>query len=74
MAADLFETYVVTVGATMVLIALLVLGVTDTGLFLNLMSWPLLIGGTQRVLHELIRTHRSTTPTRYHQCCLHHRR
>jgi K(+)-stimulated pyrophosphate-energized sodium pump len=45
MAADLFETYVVTVGATMVLIALLVKGVTDSGLFLNLMSLPLLIGG-----------------------------
>lgn len=45
MAADLFETYVVTVGATMVLIALLVKGVTDAGLFLNLMSLPLLIGG-----------------------------
>jgi K(+)-stimulated pyrophosphate-energized sodium pump len=45
MAADLFETYVVTVGATMVLIALLVKGVTDTGLLLNLMSLPLLIGG-----------------------------
>ncbi len=45
MAADLFETYVVTVGATMVLIALLVQGVTDTGLFMNLMSLPLLIGG-----------------------------
>ncbi|MVZ97079.1 sodium-translocating pyrophosphatase [Sphingorhabdus sp. IMCC26285] len=45
MAADLFETYVVTVGATMVLIALLVKGVTDAGLFLNLMTLPLLIGG-----------------------------
>jgi K(+)-stimulated pyrophosphate-energized sodium pump len=45
MAADLFETYVVTVGATMVLIALLVKGVTDAGLLLNLMSLPLLIGG-----------------------------
>ena len=45
MAADLFETYVVTVGATMVLIALLVQGVTDTALFLNLMTLPLLIGG-----------------------------
>jgi K(+)-stimulated pyrophosphate-energized sodium pump len=45
MAADLFETYVVTVGATMVLIALLVQGVTDSGLFMNLMSLPLLIGG-----------------------------
>ncbi|WP_373476892.1 sodium-translocating pyrophosphatase [Sphingorhabdus sp.] len=45
MAADLFETYVVTVGATMVLIALLVKGVTDSALFLNLMTLPLLIGG-----------------------------
>jgi len=45
MAADLFETYVVTVGATMVLIALLVQGVTDNALFMNLMSLPLLIGG-----------------------------
>ena len=45
MAADLFETYVVTVGATMVLIALLVQGVTDSALFMNLMSLPLLIGG-----------------------------
>ena len=45
MAADLFETYVVTVGATMVLIALLVQGVTDSALFLNLMTLPLLIGG-----------------------------
>ena len=39
MAADLFETYVVTVGATMVLIALLV---TDA---VNLMGLPLLVGG-----------------------------
>ncbi|MCC6478672.1 sodium-translocating pyrophosphatase [Sphingorhabdus sp.] len=45
MAADLFETYVVTVGATMVLIALLVKGVTDSALLMNLMSLPLLIGG-----------------------------
>jgi K(+)-stimulated pyrophosphate-energized sodium pump len=45
MAADLFETYVVTVGATMVLIALLVKGVADSALFLNLMTLPLLIGG-----------------------------
>ena len=43
MAADLFETYVVTVGATMVLIALLVQGATDhVG---RLMTLPLLIGG-----------------------------
>jgi K(+)-stimulated pyrophosphate-energized sodium pump len=43
MAADLFETYVVTVGATMVLIALLV----NTGAeeMLALMSLPLIIGG-----------------------------
>ncbi|MEY4888910.1 MAG: sodium-translocating pyrophosphatase [Pseudomonadota bacterium] len=43
MAADLFETYVVTVGATMVLIALLVKGAGD-GL-VPLMTLPLLIGG-----------------------------
>src|SRR5687767_8538649 len=43
MAADLFETYVVTVGATMVLTALLVRTAGD-GL-LALMSLPLLIGG-----------------------------
>jgi len=43
MAADLFETYVVTVGATMVLTALLVKEAGD-GL-LALMSLPLLIGG-----------------------------
>ena len=43
MAADLFETYVVTVGATMVLTALLVKSAGD-GL-LALMSLPLLIGG-----------------------------
>jgi K(+)-stimulated pyrophosphate-energized sodium pump len=43
MAADLFETYVVTVGATMVLIALLVAG---TAVELTaLMSLPLIIGG-----------------------------
>jgi K(+)-stimulated pyrophosphate-energized sodium pump len=41
MAADLFETYVVTVGATMVLLALLVTG----GDLMTLMSLPLLIGG-----------------------------
>ena len=43
MAADLFETYVVTVGATMVLTALLVKTAGD-GL-IALMSLPLLIGG-----------------------------
>ena len=43
MAADLFETYVVTVGATMVLIALLVSG--DSAWIGKLMSLPLLIGG-----------------------------
>ena len=43
MAADLFETYVVTVGATMVLTALLMKGVGE--LLPNLMALPLLIGG-----------------------------
>ena len=43
MAADLFETYVVTVGATMVLIALLVAGAPED--ILRLMSLPLIIGG-----------------------------
>jgi K(+)-stimulated pyrophosphate-energized sodium pump len=43
MAADLFETYVVTVGATMVLIALLVTSAGD--LLGNLMALPLFIGG-----------------------------
>ena len=43
MAADLFETYVVTVGATMVLTALLLSGAGD--LLLPLMALPLLIGG-----------------------------
>jgi K(+)-stimulated pyrophosphate-energized sodium pump len=41
MAADLFETYVVTVGATMVLIALLVTGLDAA----KLMTLPLLAGG-----------------------------
>ena len=41
MAADLFETYVVTVGITMVMVALLVGG----ELLLPLMGLPLLIGG-----------------------------
>ncbi|NMW30947.1 sodium-translocating pyrophosphatase [Altererythrobacter sp. RZ02] len=44
MAADLFETYVVTVGATMVLTALLFAGLAAADLF-ALMSLPLLIGG-----------------------------
>ncbi len=44
MAADLFETYVVTVGATMVLTALLFTGLASADLF-ALMSLPLLIGG-----------------------------
>ncbi|MFN4112929.1 MAG: sodium-translocating pyrophosphatase [Sphingomonadaceae bacterium] len=43
MAADLFETYVVTVGATMVLTALLLTAAGD--LLLPLMALPLLIGG-----------------------------
>lgn len=43
MAADLFETYVVTVGATMVLTALLFTGLGD--LLMPMMSLPLLIGG-----------------------------
>jgi K(+)-stimulated pyrophosphate-energized sodium pump len=42
MAADLFETYVVTIGATMVLLALLVKGYDN---LLGLMSLPLLVGG-----------------------------
>ncbi len=44
MAADLFETYVVTVGATMVLTALLVTGV-DNAFLMRLMSLPLIVGG-----------------------------
>ncbi len=42
MAADLFETYVVTVGATMVLTALLM---SQAPQLANLMALPLLIGG-----------------------------
>jgi len=44
MAADLFETYVVTVGATMVLTALLFTGMASDQLT-ALMSLPLLVGG-----------------------------
>jgi K(+)-stimulated pyrophosphate-energized sodium pump len=44
MAADLFETYVVTVGITMVSIAL-ALGGADRDLLTRLMELPLLIGG-----------------------------
>nr|MBA2635231.1 sodium-translocating pyrophosphatase [Sphingomonas sp.] len=43
MAADLFETYVVTVGATMVLTALLVSASADD--LMALMSLPLVVGG-----------------------------
>jgi len=43
MAADLFETYVVTIGATMVLTALLLKGAGDQ--LMALMALPLLIGG-----------------------------
>ncbi len=43
MAADLFETYVVTIGVTMVSIALYVTGTADQ--LLRLMSLPLLVGG-----------------------------
>ena len=42
MAADLFETYVVTVGATMILTALLLKNAPN---LLDLMAMPLLIGG-----------------------------
>ncbi|WP_246543750.1 sodium-translocating pyrophosphatase [Novosphingobium profundi] len=43
MAADLFETYVVTVGATMVLTALLLGGIGEK--LMPMMALPLLIGG-----------------------------
>jgi K(+)-stimulated pyrophosphate-energized sodium pump len=44
MAADLFETYVVTIGATMVLTALLIGDRAGAGIT-NLMALPLIIGG-----------------------------
>ena len=44
MAADLFETYVVTLGVTMVSVALLITGVADD-MLLQLMSLPLIVGG-----------------------------
>ena len=43
MAADLFETYVVTLGVTMVSIALLIQA--DAGELMRLMSLPLIVGG-----------------------------
>ena len=43
MAADLFETYVVTIGATMVLTALLLKGLGN--MLMPMMALPLLIGG-----------------------------
>ncbi len=45
MAADLFETYVVTIGATMVLLALLFPAAASSVDLLSLMSLPLVIGG-----------------------------
>ncbi len=45
MAADLFETYVVTIGATMVLLALLMPSTMLPAELLNLMSLPLVVGG-----------------------------
>jgi K(+)-stimulated pyrophosphate-energized sodium pump len=44
MAADLFETYVVTIGVTMVSVALLVSNV-DPAVLLQLMTLPLIVGG-----------------------------
>jgi K(+)-stimulated pyrophosphate-energized sodium pump len=44
MAADLFETYVVTLGLTMVSIALLMRGI-DAAMLTKLMSLPLIVGG-----------------------------
>jgi K(+)-stimulated pyrophosphate-energized sodium pump len=44
MAADLFETYVVTIGLTMVSIALL-LSNLDTDMLMKMMTLPLIVGG-----------------------------
>jgi K(+)-stimulated pyrophosphate-energized sodium pump len=45
MAADMFETYVVTVGATMVLLALLFGDLVGSAMLYDLMSLPLIVGG-----------------------------
>ena len=45
MAADLFETYVVTVGATMVLLARLFGDLVGSAMLYDLMSLPLIVGG-----------------------------
>lgn len=45
MAADLFETYVVTVGATMVLLALTFGDLVGNAMLNSLMSLPLIVGG-----------------------------